>query len=97
MRDRECYYSRKFRGPERAGRGWGYFCKFRIGVCREDLKPWPCLKIKQMKIDSLFNTAYLREKQKLLKNTMNVSTSFGFCNPWKVTNSSVLTDHMFSI
>ena len=21
------------------GGGWGYFCKFRIGVCREGLKP----------------------------------------------------------
>ena len=70
-------------------------------VCTsKGLKTWTYLRMKLMKIgtpfkaDTLEITLCSREK---IKNSMNVSTLFRFCNNERLRKSSVLTDHMFSI
>ena len=50
--------------------------------------------VTQFKAHILEITLCSREK---IKNSMNVSTLFRFCNNERLRKSSVLTDHMFSI
>lgn len=91
-----CPTARRKRGSRGGGGGrWGCtLVNYGEGCAAKGLQPWfyDWSKISNIFEAHILKRTVFKEKENS-KDSMNVSTLFCFCNRWKVTNSSVLTDY----